>query len=185
VRESLERMNLDYLDSALIHWPVPSRNLFVESWQALIDAKASGLTRSIGVSNFRPQEIERLIAETGVVPAVNQVEMHPRLAQNEVRRYGERRRILTQAWSPLGHGSLLNHPSVVQIATERSVTPAQVLLSWSLAQGAMPITKTLDAQRLSDNLKSVDVELTPENHSRLSALNDGHRTGPDPSTYGA
>ncbi|MGL5809028.1 MAG: aldo/keto reductase [Nocardioides sp.] len=184
VRNSLTRLNLDYLDSVLIHWPVPSRGLFVDSWHALIDAKTEGLTRSIGVSNFNPPEIETLITQTGVTPAVNQVEMHPRLAQPVIRSYDNERRIVTQAWSPLGHGTMLDHPVVTEIAAIRSATPAQVLLSWSLAQGVMPLTKTLDTRRMADNLRALDLELTQEDRARISTLNDGHRTGPDPATYG-
>jgi 2,5-diketo-D-gluconate reductase A len=170
---------------ALIHWPVPSRNLYLDSWRALIDAQKSGLTRSIGVSNFNPQHITRLITETGVTPAVNQVELHPRLPQYDVRRFGQLHNILTQAWSPLGHGQLITNKSVVEVAERIGATPAQVLLAWSLHNGIMPITKTLSTTRLQSNYQAIELELAESEIAVLNALADGYRTGPDPEIYGA
>jgi 2,5-diketo-D-gluconate reductase A len=186
VERSLSLLGLDYLDLVLIHWPVPSRDLYVQSWEALITLRAQGLTKSIGVSNFNPPEVERIIRETGVCPAVNQVELHPRLPQADVRSADERHGILTQAWSPLGHGELLHHRVITEAATRLGNTPAQVLLRWSLDLGVMPITKSVNVDRIKSNLTAIDLlPLDDLAHTQLRALNNRHRTGPDPATYGA
>jgi 2,5-diketo-D-gluconate reductase A len=185
VEESLRRLNLDYLDLVLIHWPAPDRGLYLESWEALIDVRSSGLTKSIGVSNFNPTELTRIVEATGVRPAVNQVELHLRLPQESVRTANHQADALTQAWSPLGHGELLKHPAVRRVAYRLSYTPAQVLLRWCLDTGAMPITESLSPDRMRSNLASLGLPgLGPRAHSELAALNDGYRTGPDPAIYG-
>jgi 2,5-diketo-D-gluconate reductase A len=184
VGDSLQRLDTDYLDLVLIHWPVPSRDLYVESWRALTTAREEGLVRSIGVSNFNPPHLARIIDETGVTPVVNQVELHPRLPQRHIRAFDHQHSILTQAWSALGHGQLLTHPTVTAIAEQAGFTSAQVLLAWSIHHGIMPLTKTLHPERMTHNLAAVEITLSSSSIAALDQLADSHRTGPDPETYG-
>ncbi|WP_067859866.1 aldo/keto reductase [Nocardia shimofusensis] len=183
--KSLTNLNLDYLDLYLIHWPVPSRDLYVDSWRALEKIKSDGLARSIGVSNFPIPQLERLLAETGTVPAVNQVELHPWLPQTALREFHTRHGIATQAWSPLGHGRLVSAPTVEQIAARHGKTAAQILLRWSIELGNIVISKSVTPERIRSNLEIFDFELTGEDHDLLATLDNGTRTGPDPAVYGA
>ncbi|WP_040797752.1 aldo/keto reductase [Nocardia higoensis] len=185
VEQSLANLKLDCLDLYLIHWPVPSRDLYVESWRALEKIKSDGLARSIGVSNFPIPQLERLIAETGTVPAVNQVELHPWLPQTELREFHTRHGITTQAWSPLGHGRLVTDPTVEQVAARHGKTAAQILLRWNIELGNLVISKSVTFQRIQSNLEIFDFELTGEDHDLLATLDNGTRTGPDPAVYGA
>lgn len=183
--DSLGKLGLDYLDLYLIHWPVPSRDLYVDTWRALEKIKSDGLARSIGVSNFPAAQIERLIAETGTTPAVNQIELHPRLAQAELREFDAAHGIATQAWSPLGHGQLLTDPTAAAIAERHGKTVAQILLRWNLELGNIVISKSVTSDRIRSNIELFDFELTTEDHDQLAALDNGDRTGPDPLVYGA
>ena len=185
VDKSLNNLKLDYLDLFLIHWPVPSRDLYLDTWRALEKVKSDGLARSIGVSNFTVATLQRLINETGTVPAVNQIELHPRLPQAELREFDTHHNIATQAWSPLGHGQLLSEPVVADIAERHSKTAAQILLRWNLDQGNIVISKSVTPERIRSNLHVFDFALTDDDRATLAALNTGARTGPDPDVYGA
>ncbi|MGH3800385.1 MAG: aldo/keto reductase, partial [Pseudonocardiaceae bacterium] len=182
--QSLANLKLDYLNLYLIHWPVPSRGLYVESWRALEKMRSDGLARSIGVSNFTPATVERLLAETNTVPAVNQVELHPRLPQVQVREFDARHDIATQAWSPLAHGRLTSDPTVGAVAARHGRTPAQVLLRWNLELGNIVISKSVTPERIRSNIQVFDFQLTSDDHTALATLDTGTRTGPDPDIYG-
>ncbi|MEU8265836.1 aldo/keto reductase [Sphaerisporangium sp. NPDC049002] len=183
--KSLTSLKLDYLDLYLIHWPVPSRGLFVETWRALERIKSDGLARSIGVSNFTPATLERIVAETDTVPAVNQVELHPRLPQARVREFDARHGIATQAWSPLGHGHLVSDPTVAAVAERHEKTTAQILLRWNIELGNIVISKSVTPERIRSNMDVFDFQLTNDDHRDLATLDTGTRTGPDPDAYGA
>lgn len=179
---SLDRLGLDYLDLYLIHWPVPAADLYVESWQALIRLKEEGRVRSIGVANFHEAHLQRLIDETGVTPAVNQIELHPSLAQVALRQTDRALGIVTQSWSPLGRGDL-DLPEVREIAGRLGCTPAQVVLRWHLQHGMSVIPKSVSAARLAENFQALDIELPDADMAVLDGLERGHRTGPDPETF--
>jgi diketogulonate reductase-like aldo/keto reductase len=180
---SLERLDLGPIDLYLIHWPVPSQDLYVDTWRAFIDLQAEGLVRSIGVSNFQPAHIERLVAETGVTPAVNQVELHPRLQQHELRTLHARLGIITEAWSPLARGGMLGDPVVVAIAERHHKTPAQVVIRWHLQIGNVVIPKSVTPARIAENIDVFDFELTAEQLAAIDALERGERIGPNPDTF--
>jgi 2,5-diketo-D-gluconate reductase A len=182
--ESRERLGLDYVDLYLIHWPLPALDRYAASWRAFVELRERGLARSIGVSNFTAAHIERLERETGVLPAVNQIEMHPRLAQAPMRAWHSERGIVTQSWSPLGAGTdLLADPVIAEIARGRGLTPAQVVLRWHVQSGAVPIPKSSDPRRLAENLDVFGVELGEGEMAALAALDRGHRIGGDPDVY--
>jgi diketogulonate reductase-like aldo/keto reductase len=180
---SLERLDLGAIDLYLIHWPVPSRDLYVETWRAFIDLQAEGLVRSIGVSNFQPAHLERLIEQTGVAPVVNQVELHPRLQQRELRRLHAQLAIATEAWSPLARGELLDDPAVVAIAQRHGRTPAQVLIRWHLQIGNIVIPKSVTPERIVENFDVFGFELAAQDIDAIDALDRGERIGPDPDTF--
>jgi len=180
---SLERLDLGAIDLYLIHWPVPSRDLYVETWRAFIDLQAEGLVRSIGVSNFQPAHLERLIEQTGVAPVVNQVELHPRLQQRELRRLHAQLAIATEAWSPLARGELLDDPAVVAIAQRHGRTPAQVLIRWHLQIGNIVIPKSVTPERIVENFDVFGFELAEQDIDAIDALDRGERIGPDPDTF--
>jgi 2,5-diketo-D-gluconate reductase A len=180
---SLSRLGSDYVDLYLIHWPVPSRDLYAETWDVLCSLRDEGLARSIGVSNFHVEHLERIIGESGVVPAVNQIELHPRLAQPELRRFHEQREILTEAWSPLGQGETLEEEVVLEIAAARERTPAQIVLRWHLKLGNVVIPKSVTPARIEDNFRIFDFELDDHEMRAIAELDVGRRTGPDPATF--
>ncbi|MBA2324473.1 MAG: aldo/keto reductase [Pseudonocardiales bacterium] len=184
LEKSLTNLKLDYLNLYLIHWPVPSRDKYVETWRALEKIKSDGLARSIGVSNFPPAQLARLFAETDTVPAVNQIELHPRLPQAELREFDANHGIATQAWSPLGHGQLVSDPTVATVAGRHGKTAAQVLLRWSLELGNIVISKSVTPQRIRSNMEIFDFELTSDDRTLMARLDSGTRTGPDPAVYG-
>lgn len=168
---NLDRLGLDYVDLALIHWPNPDQGLFVEAWQGLIELRDQGLARAIGTSNFKPTHLNRLIAETGVVPEVNQIECHPYLDRAAERAYHASRGIVTEAWSPLGRGNgLLEEPVVVRLAAEHGVTPGQIVLAWDVVQGMVTCPKSSDPGRLAANLAIFDIELSDADVAALAAL---------------
>ncbi|TIH17040.1 aldo/keto reductase [Marinifilum sp. JC120] len=186
VEESLYRAGLDYYDFYLIHWPNPSQDLYVEAWQALIEARKRGLVRSIGCSNFLPEHMQRLIDETGVVPAVNQIELHPYFTQQEQRAWHDEHGIITQSWSPLGRdNSAMQEPGIKTIADSHGKSVAQVILRWHVQLGAVPIPKATSPARQLENLSIFDFELTAEEMAVISALDraDGRRKDQHPAYY--
>ena len=183
-QSSLTRLNLDYIDLLLIHWPCPNQNKFVDAWKELIDLRDEGFIKSIGVSNFNISHIELLIKQTGVVPSVNQVECHPWLQQVEQRLFHKELAIQTQAWSPLGRGKLLTDPILLSIASKYSISTAQVILSWHYSLGILPIPKSTKPERMLENLNAINYRLDDDDLSRIGRLQSGIRTGPDPSTFG-
>jgi 2,5-diketo-D-gluconate reductase A len=183
-RQSLEKLGGDYVDLYLIHWPIPSKDQYVETWETLCALRDEGSVRSIGVSNFQVEHLERIIDATGVVPAVNQIELHPRLQQPELRRFHSEHGILTEAWSPLGKGELLDDPVLEEIASAHDRTPAQVVLRWHIQLGNVVIPKSVTPARIEENFQVFDFALARDEMDRLAELDRGERTGPDPDTFG-
>ncbi|MDO6415073.1 aldo/keto reductase [Sphingomonas sp. BIUV-7] len=179
---SMKRLGLDELDLYLIHWPVPRIDRFLDSWKAMIRLREERRVRSIGVSNFRIPDLQRLIDETGVVPAVNQVVLHPGFQQRELRRFHENHGIVTTSWSPLGRGEALADPVIGRIAAKHGKTPAQTIIRWHIDSGLNVIPKTANAGRLPENLDVFDFALDHEDLRTIEALDraDG-RIGPDPA----
>lgn len=185
-KDSLHRLGLDHLDLHLIHWPNPSRGLFVEAWQALIELQRQGLVRAIGVSNFTEAHLRRIIAETGVTPVVNQIELHPLFPQAEMRAVHAELGIRTEAWSPMGKRQAQYDADAVRAAATRlGVTPGQVILRWHVQLGSIPIPKSADPSRQAENLAVFDFELTDEEVAAITALGrpDGRLFGGDPDTH--
>ena len=183
--ESLALLGLDAVDLYLMHWPVPSADRYVEAWRAMIALRDAGKTRSIGVSNFLPEHLDRIIEQTGVTPAVNQIELHPRHQRHAERAYHEAHGIVTQSWSPIGQGKdLLDDPAIRRVADKYGRSPAQVVIAWHLAHGLSVIPKASSADHLADNLAAGEVELEPEDIAAIDALDRGEegRMGPDPRT---
>ncbi|MDQ0189018.1 aldo/keto reductase [Alicyclobacillus cycloheptanicus] len=186
IQESLYRAHLDYYDLYLIHWPNPQQGHYVEAWQALIDAKRWGLVRSIGVSNFLPEHIERLERETGVLPSVNQIELHPFFNQASQRQWHEAKGIVTESWSPLFRGNeILQHEVIQQIANQHQKSAAQVVLRWHYQLGAISIPKSGNRQRQLDNLSIFDFSLDEAEMNQISQLTrqDGRIRNQDPAVY--
>ncbi len=187
--QSLEKLGLEFVDLYLIHWPMPARSDQVETWQALEKIYAEGRARSIGVSNFTIHDLNRLRSEATVVPAVNQIELHPRFPQDELRAYHREHQIATEAWSPIGQGQgLLEDPTIGSVAAAHAKTPAQVVLRWHLQLGNVAIPKSVTPQRIRENLEVFDFELDDGEMAVLTALS-GHehagRVGPDPAHFNA
>ncbi|WP_225810793.1 aldo/keto reductase [Streptomyces spinosus] len=181
--ESRRRLGLEYVDLYLIHWPNPRVDKYVEAWRAMIRLREDGLVRSIGVSNFTPEHITRLEKETGVLPSVNQIELHPLFPQEELRAFHAEKGIATESWSPLGRGSdLLDDPAVVGVARAHGVTPAQVLLRWHVQLGALPVPKSADPARQRANLDVFGFELD-EDQMAAVARRSRRRLGGDPETH--
>ncbi|MFF7645648.1 aldo/keto reductase [Streptomyces canus] len=181
--ESRARLGLEYVDLYLIHWPLPRVDQYVDSWKAMIKLREDGLVRSIGVSNFTPAHIERLEKETGVLPSVNQIELHPLLPQDELRAFHTGKGIVTESWSPLGRGSdLLDDPAVARAAEAHGVTPGQVILRWHVQLGALPIPKSGDPERQRTNLDVFGFELS---EAEMAAIGDREhrRLGGDPEVH--
>jgi 2,5-diketo-D-gluconate reductase A len=181
---SIDKLGLDYVDLYLIHWPVPSRDRFVETWEAFQGLYAEGRMRAIGVSNFTPPQLTRLLEETAVVPAVNQVELHPGFQQPELRAFHRAHGIATEAWSPLGQGAALTHPVITRLAERHEKTPAQVVLRWHLDLGNVVIPKSVTPGRIRENFSVFDFALTAEDARQIAGLESGHRIGPDPDVVG-
>ncbi|MGI5403896.1 aldo/keto reductase [Streptomyces sp. CA-135486] len=181
---SLDKLGLDHIDLYLIHWPVPSKGAYVDTYKAFEKIYADGRAKAIGVSNFLPEHLTRLIEETSIVPAVNQIELHPQLQQEELRAFHAQHGIKTEAWSPLGQGrGLLEVPTVVAIARKHERTPAQVVLRWHLQIGNVVIPKSVTPSRIEENIDVFGFELDAEDMSALAALDEGKRLGPDPATF--
>jgi diketogulonate reductase-like aldo/keto reductase len=177
---SMEKLGLETLDLYLIHWPMPKKGRFKETWKALEKLYKEKRVRAIGVSNFQPAHLDALMADAEVKPMVNQVELHPRLAQRELREYCRRHGIQIEAWSPLGQGQLLEDPTLKEIAQKYGKTTAQVILRWDLQNGVVVIPKSVNADRIASNAQLFDFELSAEDMARIDALDCGGRIGPDP-----
>ncbi|MFF9813400.1 aldo/keto reductase [Streptomyces sp. NPDC014006] len=181
---SLAKLGLDYVDLYLIHWPLPSKDAYVDTYKAFEKLHADGRVRAIGVSNFLEPHLDRLIAETSVIPAVNQIELHPHLQQRAAREYHAEQGIATEAWSPLGSGKgILEIPAIVAIAQKHGRTPAQVVLRWHLQLGNVVIPKSVTPSRIKENIEVFDFSLDDEDLAAISALNEDRRLGPDPATF--
>jgi len=182
--ESLRKLDLDRVDLFLVHWPLPKLDRYVETWKALEEIRASGRAKAIGVSNFTEHHLNRLFAETDVVPAVNQIELHPELPQIALREFHARHGILTEAWSPIGQGhGLLDSPEIVALAKEVGRTPAQVVLRWHVQLGVVAIPKSVTPSRIVENIDVFDFELTEQQMAQVSGLDSGRRLGPDPEQF--
>ncbi|TWV43509.1 aldo/keto reductase [Streptomyces misionensis] len=181
---SLTKLGLDYVDLYLIHWPLPARDTYVDTYKALEKLYADGRARAIGVSNFLPEHLRRLTGETSVIPAVNQIELHPHLQQHAARKYHAELGIATEAWSPLGQGKgLLEVPAIVAIGQKHNRTPAQVVLRWHIQQGTIVIPKSVTPSRIRENIAVFDFSLDDEDLAAIGALNEDRRIGPDPATF--
>ncbi|AIY46105.1 MULTISPECIES: aldo/keto reductase [Mycolicibacterium] len=180
---SVERLGVDYLDLYLIHWPVPANNAYVDTFKAFAHLHDQGRIRSIGVSNFAPEHLTVLIDSTGIVPAVNQIELHPLLPQHELRELHARLGIATEAWSPLGQGSLLADPVITGIAERHGKTPAQVLIRWHIHLGNIVIPKSVNPERIVSNFDVFDFDLDESDMSAIASLQTDTRLGPDPRTF--
>ncbi len=180
---SLERLEMSHVDLYLIHWPVPIHDKYVETWKAFIEARAEGLVRSIGVSNFNPAHLERIIRETGETPSINQVELHPYFQQRGLRREHEQLGILTEAWSPLAQGKVLDDPAIVAIADAHGKTPGQVVIRWHLQLGNVVIPKSVTPARIEQNFDVFDFDLSGAEMESIDGLDRGMRIGPDPETF--
>lgn len=185
MQRSLDKLGLEHVDLYLIHWPVPHRDRFVETWHALEQLRARGSARSIGVSNFRIVDLERLLAASETVPAVNQIELHPLFQQGELKGFCEARGIRIEAWGPLGQGKypLLTHPTVVEVASAHGVTPAQAVLRWHVQSGNIVFPKSSSRARLAENLDVFGFELTGDEMAAFAAMDEGRRYGADPAGY--
>lgn len=183
IESSLKRLKMDYLDLILIHWPSPQRGLYVDTWKALVAAKAQGLVRAIGVSNFQVEHLDKVIGETGVTPAINQIELHPRFQQQALRTAHAERGIATESWSPLGQGRLLADPVIGKIAAKHGKTAAQAIIRWHLDSGLVVIPKSVTPSRIIENFDVLDFSLDAEDMAAIGGLDDaGGRIGPDPMT---
>lgn len=183
VEASLSRLGTDYIDLYLIHWPLPRANRYVDSWKAMLRLQAEGRIRSVGVSNFEPAHVERLHAETGVLPAVNQVELHPAFQQRALREWMAQHHIQVESWSPLGRGDGLGGPVLQSIAGKHRRQPAQVVLRWHLQLGLVPIPKSQDPARIAQNIALWDFTLDADDMAAIAALDSGTRQGGDPNTH--
>lgn len=182
--DSMRRLGIDVLDLFLIHWPLPMHDQYVETWRALEQLLADGRVRSIGVSNFQIEHLERLANETDITPAVNQVELHPEFPQEELRDYHQSHGILTEAWGPLGQNQgLLDDARVVEMAEKKGRTPAQVVLRWHIQLGNVVIPKTVTPHRVRENIDVFDFELDEADMVTLGELNVGRRLGPHPNEF--
>jgi 2,5-diketo-D-gluconate reductase A len=182
---SLAKLGLEQLDLYLVHWPMPERDRYVDTWRALERLAADGRVRAIGVSNFEPSHLDRLVAEGSVVPAVNQIELHPALQNRATVAANERHGILTEAWSPLAQGAVLGDPSVTAIAARHDRTPAQVVLRWHLQQGRVVIPKSVTPSRIAENFDVLGFDLTASELAAIDALERDGRTGPHPVEFHA
>jgi 2,5-diketo-D-gluconate reductase A len=180
--DSREALDVEVVDLYLIHWPVPSRDLYVETWRAFEKLYADGAVRAIGVSNFLPEHLARLLAETDVVPAVNQIEVHPTYQQRATQEATRAAGIAVEAYSPLGRGADLSHPVVIEIARAHGITPAQAILRWHLQQDRVVIPKSVDPQRIAANIDLFGVELDAAEIAAIDALDSDARLGSDPAT---
>ena len=183
IESSLGRLGFEYVDLYLIHWPVPTEDRFVETWHAFERIRAEGRARTIGVSNFRVEDLERLGREAETRPTVNQIELHPRHQQAELRAWHAEHGIATEAWSPLAQGALLDDETIAAIAERHGKTPAQAILRWHIQLGNVVIPKSVTPRRIRENLDLFDFELSAEEMDAIEQLDAGKRIGPDPATF--
>jgi 2,5-diketo-D-gluconate reductase A len=183
--KSLARLRLDRVDLYLIHWPVPGEDRFLDTWRAFERIQEQGLARSIGVSNFRIEDLRRLEAEADYMPSVNQIELHPRLQQPELRAWHAEHAIATEAWSPLAQGALLSEPTIATIAAHHERTPAQTVLRWHLQLGNVTIPKSVTSERIRENIEVFDFELSEDDMAAIARLDTCERIGPDPAGFAA
>jgi 2,5-diketo-D-gluconate reductase A len=181
--ESIRKLRLEYVDLYLIHWPTPARNRYVETWKAFEKLRADGRVRSIGVSNFHISHLRRILDESETVPAVNQIELHPNLPQDELRAFHDRHGIVTEAWSPLAQGKLLRDRTILGLAQKYGKSPAQIILRWHLQHGIVVIPKSVTASRIRENIDVFDFELADDDLRAIAELNNGRRTGLDPDRF--
>lgn len=181
--KSRERLGFDFVDLYLIHWPMPGEGRFLDTWRAFERIRGEGGTRSIGVSNFRIEDLETLQREAEAMPTVNQIELHPRLQQAELRGWHAAHGIATEAWSPLAQGALLDDETIATIAGHHRRTPAQVILRWHLQIGNVVIPKSVTPQRVRENFELFDFELSEDDMAAIGRLDAGERTGPDPTSF--
>ncbi len=181
--QTMDVLGLDYLDLFLVHWPLPAVGDFVETWRAMEKIYSDERCRAIGVSNFQVAHLERLAAECDIVPAVNQIEVHPYLTNEAVRGYNREHGIATEAWSPIAQGGVLDDPTIVAIAERIGRTPAQVTLRWHIQRGDIVFPKSVTRSRVEDNFRLFDFELTEQDLAAIDGLNRDERTGPDPDTF--
>ena len=179
--KSLERLGTDYIDLYLIHWPSAHRNAYADSWKALVRLKEEGRAHSIGVSNFQPEHLQRIVDETGVAPALNQIELHPRFQQKDVRAANTKLGVATESWSPLGSGRLLGDPAIGKVAAKHGRTPAQAIIRWHLQEGLIVIPKSVTPARIAENFDVFGFTLDAEDMAAFAALDSKNgRTGPSP-----
>ena len=183
VERSLKNIGVDQLDLVLIHWPVPSQDLYVQTWQALIELRDEGLIRSIGVSNFNQEHLERIINETGQAPVVNQIEVNPRLQQPHTTMANAIHGIATQAWTPLGKGLSFDADAITSMAERTGKSPAQVILRWHIQLGHIVIPRSINPERQAQNLDVFDFALSDDEMTAIKSLDVGLRTGPDPTVF--
>ncbi len=181
--QTFSDLDVAYLDLYLIHWPTPAAGTYVEAWKALEEIAASGQCRSIGVSNFQPEHLDRLAEESGVVPAVNQIEVHPYFAQNDIRVANAERGIVTQAWSPIARGRLLDDQTLWSISAPLDKTPTQVALRWHLQRGDIAIPKSTTPERIIENFDIFDFELSERDMAKIDGLDRNQRLGPHPNEF--
>jgi len=182
--KSLRRLSMDYVDLFLIHWPAPTQDRYIETWRALTLLQEEGRARSIGVSNFMVEHLRRIIGETGVIPALNQIELHPKFQQTDLRAFHAGQGICTESWSPLGHGALLKHPVIARIAARHGKTPAQAIVRWHLDQSLVVIPKSVRPDRIAENFEVFDFRLDDADMSAIASLDDPTgRMGPDPVNF--
>jgi diketogulonate reductase-like aldo/keto reductase len=180
--KSYERLGLEQVDLYLIHWPLPKRDRYVETWEAFIELQGDRL-RSIGVSNFQPEHLDRIVDATGVTPVINQIELHPYLQQPELRAFHAEHDIVTEAWSPLAQGAVLDDPVLGEIAEAHGKTAGQVVLRWHLQLGNVVFPKSSTPERIRENFDIFDFELSADDMARIESLDRGERVGPDPDTF--
>jgi len=181
---SAKRLGQEVVDLYLIHWPVPAKDAYVDTWRALLELRTQGRIRAAGVCNFQPAHLQRLLDETGELPALNQIELHPRLQQRELRAFHAQHGIVTEDWSPLASGgALLQDPVITGIAQRLSRTPAQVVLRWHVQLGHVVIPKSVTPSRIAENFQIFDFELESEDLAAIEGMDRGERTGPDPDTF--
>jgi 2,5-diketo-D-gluconate reductase A len=182
---SLKRLGMEYVDLYLIHWPAPKQGKYIDSWKALVRLREEGRAKSIGVSNFMPEHLRKIVSETGVKPVLNQIELHPRFQQVEQRKVQQQMSIATESWSPLGQGKLLSDPVIAKIAAKHGKTPAQAIIRWHVDSGLIVIPKSVTPARIVQNLDVFDFKLDDEDMAQIATLDsyDG-RIGPDPLAFG-
>jgi 2,5-diketo-D-gluconate reductase A len=181
--QSLSRLHFDYVDLYLIHWPAPSLGRYVETWKAFTELQRAGRARSIGVSNFTVEHLERIIEETGLVPTVNQIELHPRLQQPELRRFHSEHEIVTEAWSPLARGRAVSERAIEELADRHGRTPAQVILRWHVQLQNVVIPRSVNPSRIEENFRVFDFSLSDDEMEAVAGLEESARVGPDPRTF--